>query len=378
MSKLATRFCSLLLLAAFFLITGNVRSEAASMPDRGKERLLVLPFQVTGAEGDDALGHSYAELLAQRLAAKGLRVVPNESMLKLMERRKVSSLDVSAVRSLAVAAKATHAVYGSVTRIGNVASVDARLVGASASFAVRPLFVEQQLENESPLASVEELSARVAGQFLQRDALAGVEVRGTKILDPEVVLMRIGTRKGDVLDASLIDNEVKKIWDLGYFSDVHVNVEQRNDGPVLVYIVTEKPRLEAINVEGAEEVDVEDITSIMSNKVGAVLNEKFLAEDVQKILELYRKNGFYLATVDTGTDLQADRATAVLNLTINEGRRLYIKDVNIEGASALSESDVQGELLLSERSIISWITGTGVLKEELCVLLILDDYYLHR
>ncbi|MDR2075350.1 MAG: outer membrane protein assembly factor BamA [Desulfovibrio sp.] len=362
MSIRAERLALTLLL--FLFLPGSFSAQAAPAP-QPRERILVLPFQVTGSPEAQNQADAYTEALTQRLAARGTQVVPAETMRQLLLARKVSTLDIETARSLAAAAKATHAVYGAVSQIGDAVSVDIRVVNVNAQQATRPLFVEQAAAGGRILPSVEEVASRLSGQFSRREGIAGVEVRGTKVLDPDVVLLRINTRKGDPIDSAAIDQEVQRIWNLGYFSDVTVEVENRDDGPYLVYMVTEKPRLESVTVEGNDEIEEEDILAAMGNKPGSILNERMLAEDISKILELYRKDGYYLARVSQRLEPRQGGSATALYLTIDEGERLYIKEVRIVGAEQLSEGDVKDRLLLSERGIISWITGSGVLKEEL-------------
>ena len=364
MSIRAERFALALLL--FLFLPGAFQADAAEAPRAApQEKLLILPFQVTGSPEAQAQAEDYVETLIQRLAARGVQVVPAAGMRELLRNRKISSLNIEAARSLAAAAKATYAVYGAVSQIGDAVSVDVRLVSADVRKATRPLFVEQATSGGRILPTVEEVASRLSGQFSRQGGIAGVEVRGTKVLDPDVVLMRINTRKGDPIDSAAIDQEVQRIWNLGYFSDVTVEVENREDGTYLVYVVTEKPRLESITVEGNQEVEEEDILAAMGNKAGSIFNERLLADDIAKILELYRKNGYYLARVEQRLEPRQGGSSAALFLSVDEGERLYIKEVRIDGARQLSESDVKDKLLLSERGIISWITGSGVLKEEL-------------
>mgnify|MGYP003623268111 CR=1 FL=1 len=256
--------------------------------------------------------------------------------------------------------------------MGSNISIDARMVSTDRAEQPKPFFVEERAGAQGINNATEELARSIAqevpqptGTRVSGDAIAGIEVRGTQILDPDVVLMRITTRKGDRPDAATIDQEVKNIWDLGYFSDVRVDLQQRSSGTYIVYTVTEKPRVEHIAVEGTKEIDSDDVIAVMNTKSGSILNESILAEDIQKIMELYRKKGFYLARVDQRTDMREGGRAAALIIMVDEGKKLYISKVSVEGASQLDPGDVKGQLLLSERSIISWITGTGVLKEEL-------------
>ncbi len=338
-------------------------ARAAAAPDAAVASVLVLPFQINGGPEVEHLTEDLPELLAQRLIAKGLKVVPQATVHSILTARKVSALDVATVRALAREAGAQAAIYGTFSQVGETYSIDARVVSATGE-KVKPVFVERQ-GAINLLPAVDDLAARVATELLSREVIAEVQVRGTNVLDPDVVLMRINTRKGDPIDPAAVDREVKRIWDLGYFSDVSASVEQKPEGLVLVYTVKEKPRIESIAIEGASEKSSDSVLEVMSSKAGSILNDKLLAQDIQKILELYHKDGYYLSQVDYRVDSRPGSAGATLVINITEGKKLYIKEVKIEGAEQMSASDVKSELALSERSMISWITGTGILKEEL-------------
>ena len=286
-------FCLLFLLAGacFFVPDASAASRTkkatpAQRTSSGEVQptVLVLPFQVSGSQQLDALTDEFPALLGKRLADKGMRVIPHEKMQKLLVSGSVSTIDLTTARKLAKDAGATHTVYGTISQIGDSLSIDARFVPVSSTQEAKVIAVEQEGGPTNIQAATQDLSSRISGQFLRTEALAGVEVRGTKVLDPEVVLMRISTRKGDMLDSSTTDKEVKRIWELGYFSDVRVEVEHRPEGSVLVYTVVEKPRVESIATEGASALSEEDILAAMGSKAGSILNEKLLAEDIQKIL----------------------------------------------------------------------------------------------
>ena len=338
---------------------------AASAGDKAPEpKILILPFQINAGPEQERLTDELPAMIEQRLVSRGAAVVSERVAMERMRRDKITSLNIETARRLATSLGATAAVYGSYSQIGNAFSIDARYVEAGQNGLVRPIFVEKN-DSIELLPAVEDLATRINNEMRRRELIAEVEVRGTRVLDPDVVLMRINTRRGDALDINVIDSEMKRIWDLGYFHDVSAALEAKPDGLHLVFTVQEKPRIESLVVEGNDEVDKDDILAAMSTRTGAVLNEKLLAEDLIKIREVLRKEGYYLASVGHRIDARQDGASAALVLTIKEGNKLYIKDVRIEGAKQLDESDVKGELFLSERNWLSWITGTGVLREEM-------------
>lgn len=343
---------------------GTQAGSRAAVGQPSAPKVAILPFQINAGPEQERLNDELPAMLEQRLAARGIAVVPEREASARMRRDRITTLDIATARSLARSLGATAAVYGSYSQVGNAFSIDARYVEIGGDGLVRPLFVEKDDAIEL-LPAVDELATRISNEVKRREMIAGIEVRGTRVLDPDVVLMRVNTRKGDAVDVNAIDQELKRIWDLGYFSDVSAAIEPRPDGLHLVYAVREKPRIESIVVEGNSDIDADDIIAAMSTRTGSVLNEKLLAEDLLKIREVFRKEGYYLGTVEHRIDTRQGGTSAALVLTVNEGNKLYIKDVRVEGARQVPESDVKGELFLSERGWLSWITGTGILREEM-------------
>ncbi|MDL2307767.1 outer membrane protein assembly factor BamA [Desulfovibrio sp. OttesenSCG-928-C06] len=371
---------ALLVIALCFICQGFFASfaQAEILDSDEQPPVMIFPFQINAGEDMARLNTELPELLAQRLAARNLRVVRMEFVAEVLKKEGVSSLDLATVRRLVRKYGAAAGVYGSYNQLGESFSIDARLVSADQSESARSLFAEQD-SSINLLVAVEELSTRIAADVLKNSVIARVEVRGTSVLDPDVVLLRINTKPGDVVDPRAIDNEFRKIWDLGFFSDIQAELEEGPDGLTLIYTVTEKPRIEAIYIEGTDGVDQEDVSSTMTTRVGGILNEKVLASDLQKIQELYRKQGYYLAKTNYRIDQRQGGAAAALVLQIEEGNRLYIKEVRIEGAELVSEGDIKDELALSERRLWSWITGSGVLKEELVErdVSVIGTYYMN-
>ena len=323
--------------------------------------VVILPFQVNGGADAQRAGEQIPDMLSQRLAARGVPALNTQKVKEVIEERNIDIANLASVRGFAQAVGATHVIYGTFNQLGDDVSLDARILRVAGGGEPTPIFIEKQGTINTP-AAVDELAGRVSNSLRNRQVLADVEVRGTNVLDPDVVIMRLTVRKGDAIDPETIDQEVKRIWDLGYFSDVQANIEQRPPGLVLVYTVVEKPRIENIVVEGNSEVDEDDILAAMSTKTGSVLNDKVLVQDLQKITEVFRKDGFYLAKINHRVEGTGPGATLVIS--VDEGKKLYIKEVRIEGAEELSESDVKDVLALQERGILSWFTGTGVLQEE--------------
>ena len=326
-------------------------------------RVAVLPFQINGGADLNYLNGELPSLFAQRLEQKGFKVIPAKDTLRLLKSQNVSQLSLATARNIARQTGANYAVYGSFNKTGDAFSIDARMVDAAGQQAAQPYFVQKNNMIEL-LPAVDELVGKMGGGAVKSGAVSDIQIRGLQVLDPDVVLMRLSTRKGDTVDPASLNAEIKRIWDLGYFSDVVADIEHSGQGQVLVFTVKEKPRISDIVVNGSDAVKKEDILAAMSSKTGSVLNDRLLAEDIQKVTELYRKEGFYLAEVKYRVEQRGNTGSSALVFDVKEGKKLYIKEIKIEGLESIDAGDLKKELALQEHGILSWVTGTGVLREE--------------
>ncbi|WP_319467135.1 outer membrane protein assembly factor BamA [uncultured Pseudodesulfovibrio sp.] len=326
-------------------------------------KVAVLPFQVNAGEDLSYLQDSLPELLTDRLREAGFEVVDPAEINRLIEEKGVSSVSTQSARELALLTGAGFSVFGSLNQIGDDLTLDARLVDTYGTHPGKKMSVTKEgLINLLP--AVDELVDRMKMDLLRLDIIAEVEVEGTKVLDKDVVLMRLTLQKGDMLTAKAVNTALKNIYDLGYFDDVEVKVDTIPDGKKVIFVVEEKPRIQALGVKGSDAIDSEDIIEAISTKKGGIVNPKVLADDIRVIREMYRKEGYYKAKVTHEIE-EAGTGVARLTFVIDEGPKLYIKNVVIDGAKQLDPDDIKDVLALKERGWLSWISNSGVLKEEL-------------
>ncbi|MBI9110557.1 outer membrane protein assembly factor BamA [Maridesulfovibrio ferrireducens] len=351
-----------LLIAATLAFLLNSGTEKAQAEDASSIVLAVLPFEVNANADTQYLKDSLPTLVSDRLREAGFRVVDQKKVMQLVDEQGYEFLNLQSAKDMALLAGSGYSIYGSFSQIGEDLSLDVRLVEAFGMKPAVPLFVSKKgLINLLP--AVDELVAKVKLELLSQDKIADVEVVGTRVLDKDVVMMRTNIKVGDIYTPYKINTDLKNIYALGYFEDVKVKVSDVPGGKKIVFEVVEKPRIQAITVQGADAIDSEDILSAVNTKKGAVLNPKVLSDDLNTLREMYRKEGYYKAKVDYNVD--GEGAQARLNLKVDEGKKLYIEGIIIQGAEKLDPEEVKAQLALTERGWLSWFTKTGVLKEEL-------------
>lgn len=359
------------LLLILFCLTASVSWAAG--------KVLVLPFEANAGPDMPDASSQVQKMILERLAQDGLSAIDYGRTAAIMRRHRGQTIDLAMARRMGREAGAGLVIYGAFNQLGDGFTMETRLVPVTQGEAVPASFERDSLVALSEcVKAIADRAADMAGEAEPAMAeapaaglvpmgqpaaggLADVRVEGMEVMDPDTVLMRMSIRAGDRPDAAAINDEVKRIWDMGYFSDVQAHMR----GNVLVFTVVEKPRIDNIRVEGAKDIDEEDVIAAMATKPGSVLNEGVLADDLQKITELYRKDGYYLAKANYRVDERpGNRNGAILVITVDEGDKLYIKEVEIDGLQQLDRDEMDKYLALKPRNIISWLTGSGVLKEE--------------
>ncbi len=323
--------------------------------------IVIIPFKVNTPPSYSYLSQDFHVLLKGALKAEGFNIYPEKSLLEILKSHPLSSMNPSSIRDILILTGGDYAIYGSFTEIGTGFSIDTTLIspyegGIERSFSISKDNILYLMQ------AVKELAFKIKETIYQPLVIRKIEVRGNKILGKDVVLMRIQEQRGDIFELKKVDDDIRRLYKTGYFEQIAVDVQDTPKGKVVTFIVQEKPIIGTIEIRGAKHVKKKDILEAMTIKKGGLLNLKILAEDLDKIRELYKKKGYYNVRI-TYSLKKVAKGRAELILHIKEGKKLYIKKIIIKGVHQLKEKDVKKVLALSERGFFSWLTGSGILKQ---------------
>lgn len=128
-----------------------------------------------------------------------------------------------------------------------------------------------------------------------------------------------------------------EVFQLGYFSDVSLDLEKEIDGTHAVLTVEENPVVQRITLSGNTIIPTSDILSTLSWQNGHVLDSTRMSTELDKIVATCRNRGYLLTRVER-VDMNADRAT--LEIVFYEGR---VDSITIEGQRRTKLSLIQRE-----------------------------------
>ena len=211
------------------------------------------------------------------------------------------------------------------------------------------------------------LSPQLAAQSpLTSQLIDEVQIRhvGPASVSDQMIRANIQTQSGDKFSASRINQDVKNLLGTGYFYNVDVAWDVREEGIDLVYSVQGKPVLTEIIFEGNDKLNDRRLKKKVTSKVGEPIDEKKLFTDSREMESLYQKKGYQNSVVTYQPSVVEDLGQGTVTFKVEEALRIRIDEVHFVGASAYKEKKLRKVIKTRRRWMLSWLTGSGVLKDD--------------
>lgn len=186
--------------------------------------------------------------------------------------------------------------------------------------------------------------------------IKSIEVHGTNVINPDTVLTQIKLKKGDLYDRKIVQEDLKNIYNLGFFSEKMRAIPVNNpDGTITLKIILEENApVTDFTIEGNTVVPTEEILAFLIDMKGKPQNISELNEAIAKIQQCYASKGYILARVDSVTD----DPDGTINITLKEGT---INKILIAGNEKTKDFVVERNVL-SEPGMVY---NENLLKEDI-------------
>ena len=206
--------------------------------------------------------------------------------------------------------------------------------------------------------------------------LKKIIIEGNRKVESSSIKSILKSKSGKKLSKQAVADDIRTIFDLGFFSDVRVFESSDNGGVILTFRLVEKPSIIEIKFEGMDEVGEDDIEEKLTTKVFTILDESKVAADLRMIEKTYYEKGFFLALASYEVKKISDVET-VLIFTVDENGKILVGDVDILGNRYFSDSELS-ELMATRPTTRSSMIGSSSLFQEAFVkrdLEFLSYYY---
>ena len=192
-----------------------------------------------------------------------------------------------------------------------------------------------------------------AQSILSGGMIEEIRIEGAQRVDATTVRSYMRVNPGEPFDPVKIDSSLKSLFATGLFADVTL----RREGSALIVVVTENPIINQIGFEGNLRIDDEILDAEVELRPRVVFTRTKVQSDLQRILELYRRQGRFAATVDAKV-IQLEQNRVDLVFEINEGPTTKIQSINFIGNREFSDGSLRDEIATSETAFWRFLSTT--------------------
>lgn len=157
-----------------------------------------------------------------------------------------------------------------------------------------------------------------------------VKIQGSHYIKEDSIRKLITSKPGEVLSKDKIAEDMKAIYDMGYFFKIRALKEETPEGIILIYEVSEYPLVDKVEFVGVKASELKKIKRLVTLEVGKPWNYKKAQESKKKILDYFRSNGYVDAKLDFSPP-PAKAKSFVFTFNIKKGQRARVMEVEISG-----------------------------------------------
>ena len=175
------------------------------------------------------------------------------------------------------------------------------------------------------------------------ETIRSITVSGAERLEPQTILSYIKLRVGEEYTSAAADQALKDLGATELFSNFSI----RNDAGNVVVLVTENPVINRIVLEGNKRLKNDKILPEIKLSPRQIFTRSKVRADVARIIELYKRQGRFAATVEPKmVQLAQNRVDIVFE--ISEGPKSKVRQINIIGNEKFSDGELRGEMVTKQ------------------------------
>jgi outer membrane protein insertion porin family len=323
--------------------------------------VVILPFEIFSEKDLSYLQTEIPSALKKSLEQAGARVLLLDPLSEPEWKKRTA--DIDELKQLGLQTGADYVLWGSLTWIGQQFSLDLKLFEPLSEKQPRPFVAEGQgIENLSP--TVDKLARDLRLTIFKRQKILAVEVSGNRRIEADAIKRVVKTQPGDLYNLKNLSADLKAVYAMGYFDDIQIETEPRDDGIIVTFKIKEKPTIRSVKFSGIRwAFEDEEVEEVITAKRGSILNINVIQNDIDRIIELYKEENYHNVKVNYKIhDYKENQAD--LEYIIDEGEKFRIEKIQFEGNQAFSDKALKKQITTSERNIFSWFTSAGDLNED--------------
>ena len=174
-----------------------------------------------------------------------------------------------------------------------------------------------------------------------------IQVQGSQRIEPETVRSYVKLRTGEPYTRETLDDAIRDLINTELFADAQIRFDDAGD---ITIIVRENPVINRIVFEGNKRIKEEKLSKELKLAPRQIFTRSKVRADIARIIELYRRQGRFAATVEPKmVTLDQNRVDVVYE--ISEGPKSKVRKINIIGNEVFKDNRLKAEMATKESSI---------------------------
>jgi len=175
-----------------------------------------------------------------------------------------------------------------------------------------------------------------------------IHVEGNRRVQDAVILGRVKSAVGAAFNPSLLSEDIRSIFSLGFFDDVQLRVEDFEGGVRIVFTVSERPFIRDVDFVGNKKEDRDSLQDKIDIKLGSVYNPVDVQRAVEKLRDFYEDEGYFEVQITPTVEKFADSDVKLI-FNIVEGRQMTIEAIVFKGNKGLRDDQLKEAMETKER-----------------------------
>lgn len=198
--------------------------------------------------------------------------------------------------------------------------------------------------------------------WAQTFVVSDIRVEGLQRISAGSVFSAMPLAVGDSVDEAGLRAASRSLFATGNFDDIRVG----RDGNVLVIIVTERPSISEINIDGNKAIETEALLEGLKGAglaVGQVFQRSTLEGMQLELQRQYVQQGRYDANIETDV-LPEPRNRVSISINVDEGTVAAIKHINVVGNEIYSDDELKDLFELKTTGLLSFFKNDDKYSRE--------------
>jgi outer membrane protein insertion porin family len=182
-----------------------------------------------------------------------------------------------------------------------------------------------------------------------------IMVEGNRRVEASTIRSYFKPGPGGRLGPEQIDQAIKALYATGLFSDVRIHHARGR----LVVSVVENPVINQVVFEGNHKAKDQQLEAEVQSKARGTLSKPTVQADVQRIIQVYHRTGYYDVTVIPQIiDLPNNRVNLVFK--IDEGKKTVVREIRFVGTHAFGDNRLKRVIKTTEANWLSFLQTTDI------------------